>query len=86
MAKRDDLVWYDVDMTAHADSKPVAAHRKASEVFKAAGRDLEAFLTEKLRSAGHVPAGQEPLFSFRFGKVSFALRPISAAKPGKVTL
>ncbi len=79
---KDNLDWTEIDIdTLPGDLRKLhdSWHTKAQAAGEAR-KALEAALTAALAGAGIVPDGYAPIFSYRWGKVSMALKDASAVK------
>lgn len=73
MATNESLTWFPVNLTDKAAAKAYEAFQEANKAARAKREALEAILKPKAQAKA--PEGHEPVFSYRFGKISVAFRP-----------
>lgn len=84
MAK-DNLTWISADVTT-LKGKALAAWNSVKAAQAEAKTQREAFekmMTEALRKQGKVPAGQAPIYSYRFGGLSVAFQDEGKVRGGE---
>lgn len=78
MATNSNLTWFPVSLSDKAAQKAYEAFQEANKAARGKREALEAIL--KPKAAVMAPEGHEPVFSYRFGKISVAFREKGAEK------
>lgn len=90
MAKNDNLQWLNVDVSTFTPSvaKAYKAYKDHAAITRQKREEFENLFRAVAVKGGKLPEGTEPVFSYKFGKLSIAHAPVKAAKakPGNFSL